>query len=129
MKAPAAIVALGSPPKVTRRLEPATTAGPPRRTPMRAAPIDSGRVPYAFEIRTRSTLPPRLTRGIILNVWFAKAAPSPGAGAAVQVPTQCVVSIMASPLAEPPAEPRATPVLCYAEFSVGGRADACLARR
>jgi hypothetical protein len=29
-----------------------------------------------------------LTRGIIRSVWLLKAAPSAGAGAAVQVPTQ-----------------------------------------
>src|SRR5262249_59546314 len=46
-------------------------------------------------IRTR--LPPRLTRGIIRSVWLLKAAPSAGAGAAVQVPTQCVVSAMGPP--------------------------------
>src|SRR5262249_62295417 len=44
-------------------------------------------------MRTRSRVPPMLTRGIIRSVWFAKAAPSAGAGAAVQVPTQCEVSI------------------------------------
>src|SRR5215471_5407420 len=37
--------------------------------------------------------PPMLTRGIMRSVWLLKAAPSPGAGAAVQVPTQCGVSI------------------------------------
>jgi hypothetical protein len=36
-----------------------------------------------------------LTRGVMRSVWLAKAAPSAGAGAAVQVPTQCVVSLMA----------------------------------
>ena len=30
-----------------------------------------------------------LTRGIIRSVWLLKAAPSPGRGVAVQVPTQC----------------------------------------
>src|SRR5947207_10656705 len=39
-----------------------------------------------------------LTRGIIRSVWFAKAAPSAGAGAAVQVPTQCVSSLTAKPV-------------------------------
>src|SRR5262249_44627970 len=53
-----------------------------------------GRVPYAFEIRTRSALPPMLTRGIMRSVWLANAAPSAGAGAAVHVPTQCVLSVM-----------------------------------
>ena len=46
-------------------------------------------------MRTRSRPPPMLTRGVIRSVWLAKAAPSAGAGAAVQVPTQCVVSFMA----------------------------------
>src|SRR5215813_3746139 len=44
-------------------------------------------------MRTRRRVPPMLTRGIIRSVWFAKAAPSAGAGAAVQVPIQCEVSI------------------------------------
>src|SRR6185436_19742403 len=47
-------------------------------------------------MRTRSLLPPILTRGIIRSVWLLKAAPSAGAGAAVQVPTQCVLSLMSS---------------------------------
>ncbi len=45
MSAPAAIVAVGSPPNVSRRLEPGTTAGPVLRTPTRAAPIARGRTP------------------------------------------------------------------------------------
>src|SRR2546425_11905485 len=89
--APAAIVALRSPPKVSRRFEPGTSAGPELRRPTAAAPMASGRVPYALEMRTRSRLPPRLTRGIIRSVWLLKAAPSAGAGAVVQVPTQCVM--------------------------------------
>src|SRR5438876_2654043 len=92
--APAAIVALRSPPKVSRRFEPGTSAGPELRRPTQAAPIASGRVPQAFEMRTRSVLPPMLTRGIIRSVWLLKAAPSAGAGAAVQVPTQCALSVM-----------------------------------
>src|SRR2546426_11739063 len=44
-------------------------------------------------MRTRSARPPMLTRGIIRSVWLLKAAPSPGAGAAVQVPTQCMVFV------------------------------------
>src|SRR3989442_3495145 len=44
-------------------------------------------------MRTRSTRPRMLTRGIIRSVWLLKAAPSPGAGAAVQVPTQCMVFV------------------------------------
>src|SRR2546425_12298279 len=95
--APAAIVALVSPPKVSRRFEPGTSAGPELRRPTQAAPIASGRVPQAFEMRTRSRLPPRLTRGIIRSVWLLKAAPSAGAGAAVQVPTQWVLSAMGPP--------------------------------
>src|SRR5207249_1221611 len=51
----------------------------------------------AFEMRTRSRLPPILTRGIIRSVWLLKAAPSAGAGAAVQVPTQWVLSAMGPP--------------------------------
>src|SRR5580765_1274567 len=47
-------------------------------------------------MRTRSPLPPILTRGIIRSVWLLNAAPSAGAGAAVQVPTQCVLSLMSS---------------------------------
>jgi len=43
--APTAIVALVSPPKVSRRLEAGTVAGPVLRRPTRAAPIASGRVP------------------------------------------------------------------------------------
>src|SRR2546428_5560557 len=46
-------------------------------------------------MRTRSMRAPILTRGIIRSVWLLKAAPSPGAAAAVQVPTQCMVSLMA----------------------------------
>src|SRR5437899_3810837 len=46
-------------------------------------------------MRTRSLLPPILTRGIIRSVWLLKAAPSAGAGAAVQVPTQYGLSLMA----------------------------------
>src|SRR5713226_8991725 len=42
--APTAIVALASPPKVSRRLEPGTSAGPALRRPTQAAPIDNGRV-------------------------------------------------------------------------------------
>src|SRR2546426_6264888 len=95
--APAAIAALRSPPKVSRRFEPGTSAGPELRRPTQAAPIASGRVPQAFEMRTRSRLPPRLTRGIIRSVWLLKAAPSAGAGAAVQVPTQWVLSAMGPP--------------------------------
>src|SRR5437773_4132302 len=97
MSAPAAIVALRSPPKVSRRFEPGTSAGPELRRPTQAAPIASGRVPQAFEMRTRSRLPPILTRGIIRSVWLLKAAPSAGAGAAVQVPTQWVLSAMGPP--------------------------------
>src|SRR5262249_59111209 len=80
-----------------RRSGPGTTAGPLLRTPMHAAPTASGRTPYAFEMRTRSVLPPTLTRGIIRSVWLAKAAPSAGAGAAVQVPTQCMAFLTARP--------------------------------
>ncbi|PYN26450.1 MAG: formyl-CoA transferase [Candidatus Rokuibacteriota bacterium] len=54
-------------------------------------------MPQAFEMRTRSRLPPILTRGIIRSVWLLKAAPSAGAGAAVQVPTQWVLSAMGPP--------------------------------
>src|SRR2546427_905667 len=46
-------------------------------------------------MRTRSMRAPILTRGIIRSVWLLKAAPSPGAGAADQVPTQCMLSLMA----------------------------------
>src|SRR4030095_6946421 len=78
-------------------------------------------------MRTRSRLPPMLTWGIMRSVWLLKAAPSPGAGAAVQVPTQCMVfvAIDASSLEPrigrrgPPRDgPRRAPrrVLCYAEF-------------
>ena len=74
-----------------------TTAGPALRRPTQAAPIANGRVPYAFEMRTRSALPPMLTRGIMRSVWLANAAPSAGAGAAVQVPTQCVLSLIVPP--------------------------------
>src|SRR5262245_61680213 len=95
--APTAIVAPASPPNVILRLEPGTTVGPALRKPTEAAPITNGRVPYAFEIRTRSVLPPMLTRGIMRSVWLANAAPSAGAGAAVQVPTQCVLSLMVPP--------------------------------
>src|SRR2546425_6777421 len=91
----AAIVALVPRPKVSWRLEAGTSAGPVLRRPTHAEPIASGRMPQAFEMRTRSLLPPILTRGIIRSVWLLKAAPSAGAGAAVQVPTQCVSSLMA----------------------------------
>jgi hypothetical protein len=56
-------------------------------------------VPQAFEMRRRTLLPPILTRGIIRSVWLLKAAPSAGAGAAVQVPTQCALSLTGSELA------------------------------
>src|SRR5262249_24446838 len=78
-----------------RGSESGPTAGPELRKPTHAAPIASGRLPQALEMRTRSRLPPRLTRGIIRSVWLLKAAPSAGAGAAVQVPTQCVVFFIA----------------------------------
>src|SRR2546430_14701903 len=45
-------------------------------------------------MRTRSRLPPILTRGIIRSVWLLKAAPSAGAGAAVQLRAQWVLSAM-----------------------------------
>jgi hypothetical protein len=61
-------MAPASPPKVILRLEPGTTAGPALRRPTQAAPILNGRVPYAFEMRTRSALPPMLTRGIMRSV-------------------------------------------------------------
>src|SRR5204862_7466323 len=93
--APAASVARRSPPKVGRRFEPGTIAGPELRSPTHAAPIASGRLPCAFEMRTRSRLPPMLTRGIIRSVWLLKATLSAGAGAAVQVPTQCMLSLTA----------------------------------
>src|SRR5262249_22381933 len=83
----------GAPPNVSRGFERGTTAGPSLRKPTNAAPIASGRTPYALEMRTRTRLPPRLTRGIIRSVWLLNAAPSAGAGAAVHVPTQCVVSM------------------------------------
>src|SRR5262245_38929000 len=105
--APTAIVAPASPPNVILRLEPGTSAGPALRRPTQAAPIANGRVPYAFEMRTRSTLPPMLTRGIMRSVWLANAAPSAGAGAAVQVPTQCASSFMMSPYIV-----RAFPIAC-----------------
>src|SRR5262249_16698183 len=92
--APTAIVAPASPPNVSLRLEPGTTAGPALRKPTQAAPITNGRVPHAFEIRTRSALPPMLTRRIMPSVSVANAGPSAGAGAAVQVPTQCVLSLI-----------------------------------
>jgi hypothetical protein len=38
--------------------------------------------------------PPRLIRGCIRNVWLLNATPSAVAGAAVQVPTQCVFVAM-----------------------------------
>ena len=89
------MVAPGSPPKVSRRFESGTSAGPALRSPTHAAPIASGRMPQAFEMRTRNRRPPMLTRGIMRSVWLLKAAPSAGAGAAVQVPTQCGLSLMA----------------------------------
>src|SRR5262245_9336887 len=92
--APNAIVAPAAPPNGIRRQEPGITVGPALRRATQPAPILNGRVPYAFEMRTRSALPPMLTRGIMRSVWLANAAPSAGAGAAVQVPTQCVLSLM-----------------------------------
>src|SRR6185503_9888853 len=66
--------------------------------PIRAAPIGSGRAPYALENRTRSVSPPMLMRAFIRSVWLANAAPSAGAGAAVQVPTQCRPPVTSRPL-------------------------------
>src|SRR5215472_14274496 len=70
-------------------------AGPSLRTPICAAPITSGFVPYAFESRTRSVSPPILMRAFIRSVWLANAPVSAGAGVAVQVPTQCMPLVMA----------------------------------
>src|SRR5258708_336051 len=43
-------------------------------------------------MRTRSRSPPRLRRGFIRSVWLLKPTiPSAGAGAAAQLPTQCLV--------------------------------------
>src|SRR4029450_4817479 len=90
-------MAPASSPNVILRLEPGTTAGPTLRRPAQAAPIANGRGPYPFEMRPRSALPPMLTRGIMRSVWLANAAPSAGAGAAVQVPTQYVLSLIVPP--------------------------------
>ena len=87
--APAAIVAVSAPPKVSRRSEPGTMSGPPARSPTRAAPTASGRLPCALDRRTRRVSPPMLARTFIRSVWLLNATPSAGAGAVVQVPTQC----------------------------------------
>src|SRR5260370_1473868 len=43
-------------------------------------------------MRTRSRSPPRLIRGFIRIVWLLKpTTPSAGAGAAAQLPTQCLL--------------------------------------
>src|SRR5277367_1629784 len=55
--------------------------------------MPSGRVPCAFDSRTRRILPPRLTRPFIRSVILLKATPSAGAGATVQVPTQCCAMV------------------------------------
>src|SRR5215475_7414741 len=42
-------------------------------------------------MRTRSRSPPRLMRGFMRSVWLLNpTTPSAGAGAAAQVPTQCL---------------------------------------
>src|SRR5436189_74894 len=54
-------------------------------------------------MRTRSRSPPRLMRGFILSVWLLKPTmPSAGAGAAAQVPTQCVLPSIARSLVTVP---------------------------
>ncbi len=88
--APAAIVAVRSPPNVSTRSVSGSTAAWLVRTPICAAPMASGRVPYAFDSRTRSVSPPMLMRAVMRNVWLLSAAPSAGAGAVAQVPTQCM---------------------------------------
>src|SRR5436190_24351471 len=48
-------------------------------------------------MRTRSVSPPRLRRGIIRSVWLLNpTTPSAGAGAAAQLPTQCLLFCIAS---------------------------------
>ena len=43
-------------------------------------------------MRTRSRSPPMLIRGFMRSVWLLKpTTPSAGAGAAAQVPTQCLL--------------------------------------
>src|SRR6185436_3389770 len=93
---PAAIVALSAPAKVSLRSEPGTMPGPAFRSAIRAAPTESLRPPWALDRRTRSVSPPRLARTFIRKVWLLNATPSAGAGAVVQVPTQCrSVGVMA----------------------------------
>ena len=87
-KAPAAMTVDSLPPNASFVFEAGTTAEPASRRPTQAEPTRSGRLPYAFEIRTRTCSPPRLTRAFMRNVWLLKAAPSAGAGVVVQVPTQ-----------------------------------------
>src|SRR5580704_1207642 len=53
-------------------------------------------------MRTRSRSPPMLMRGFMRSVWLLKpTTPSAGAGAAAQVPTQCLLPAIDSSLKSP----------------------------
>src|SRR3954452_13881632 len=95
---PVGITADGDPPNFRTRSLSAMTAGPPARNPTWAAPMRSGRVPWALLSRTRSSVAPRLTRPFIRSVMLLNATPSAGAGATVQVPTQCCAITACLPL-------------------------------
>ena len=61
---PAEIVAERAPWKVSDRTVPGSTAAPSRVLAMVAPVTCSGLVPYRFDSRTRTRLPPLLTRGV-----------------------------------------------------------------
>ena len=69
---PAEIVAERAPWKVSDRTVPGSTAAPSRVLAMVAPVTCSGLVPYRFDSRTRTRLPPRLTRMTCRTVWSAK---------------------------------------------------------
>src|SRR4051812_25688372 len=56
---------------------------------MRAAPITSGCVPYAFENRTRTRSPPMLVWTIMRSVWLLNVTALVDCGLVAHVPTQC----------------------------------------
>jgi hypothetical protein len=70
--------------KVSDRTVPGSTAAPSRVLAMVAPVTCSGLVPYRFDSRTRTRLPPLLTRTTCRTVWSAK--PSDQFGPVVSLP-------------------------------------------
>jgi hypothetical protein len=81
---PAETVTERAPWKVRDRSVPGSTAAPSRLLAMLAPVTCSGLVPYRSESRTRTRLPPRLTRMTCRTVWSAK--PSDQFGPMVSLP-------------------------------------------